>query len=77
MPLRYYTRETDPSEAVYEVDDVAGTWRIVGSDPGSNTGRGTLIDGGKAFESVFFCRLEVVRSDEDGMTFLRPGGMIH
>ncbi len=77
MTLRYYTRETDPSEAVYEVDDAAGTWRIVGSDPESDTGKGTLIDGGKAFDSVYFCRLQVIAADEDGMTFFRPGGMIH
>ena len=78
MSVQYFTRETDLSQAVYEVDFEAGTWRIVASALEVQHLSGELLDGGKAFLSVYFRRVEIADETEDSVTFRRVGpGTIH
>lgn len=76
MSLAYYTRERDLYAVVYEVDFEAGTWRILDAEPGQENASGQLVDGGKAFDSVYFCRLEVIHK-RNSMTLLVPARTIH
>ena len=76
MSLAYYTRERDLYAIIYEVNFAEGTWRILDAKPWQKSTSGHLVDGGKAFDSVYFCRLEVVYK-RNTMTLLIPARTIH
>lgn len=73
MPVQYFPRETDPLQTVYEVDFDAGTWPTVGCRLDIPHSSGELLDGGKAFHSVYFRRVEIADETEDSVTFRRVG----
>lgn len=73
MPVQYFTRETDPLQTVYEVDFEAGTWRTVGCKLDIPHSSGELLDGGKAFHSVYFHQVEIADETDDRVTFRRVG----